>query len=141
WGGEVGGLWRWRGKAPNTLVGVGFASEGWAQARPFERTEVSYGDRFGCWFDGVTDKELGTNGYILGGAVGDEFDRWDPALGSPEHAVVLASAYGFSNEYQLVIEDQNAAQPNQGGPDRPDKVRADMVFFEVPGGGAVFAAP
>ena len=48
-----------------------------------------------------------------------------------------ASALG--NEYQLVIEDMTLSMPDQGGAQRPDMVRADMVLFPIDGGGCVFS--
>jgi len=38
---------------------------------------------------------------VLGhGAAGFEIDRTDPAVGTPEHTVVLATADGFTDAYQ-----------------------------------------
>ena len=76
---------------------------------------------------------------MLGGAVGDEVDRFDVALGSPEHAYLLGTSTGLGNEYQLVIEDLTLSLPGQGGAERPDMVRADMVLFPIDGGGWVFS--
>lgn len=137
--GEPGGIWRLRGKGPNTLVGVGFSTEGFSSARPFKRLPASYEGPAATWFAGIDGDLLGEKGHILGAAAGDEVDRFDPALGSPAHAHVLATADGFGIEYQLVIEDQNLALPAQGGPDRPDVVKADMIYFPIDGGGAVFS--
>ncbi len=137
--GVPGGLWRMRGRGPNTLLGVGFASEGWNKAQPFVRSDASFFGPASVWFEGITNEILGAEGFILGGAAGDEFDRFDLALGSPPHAEVLATATGFANEYQLVIEDQEIAMPSQGGQDRPDLVRCDMVYLPIDGGGAVFS--
>ena len=82
---------------------------------------------------------MGDYGYVLGGAVGDEVDRFDIALGSPEHAYVLGTSTGLGNEYQLVIEDLTLSLPDQGGAQRPDMVRSDMVLFPIDGGGWVFS--
>lgn len=139
YGGVPGGLWRWRGRGPNTLLGVGFASEGWNVAQSFERQPASYSGSGSEWFAGIDAQVIGDKGYILGGVAGDEVDRFDEALGSPGYAEILCTATGFDNEYQLVIEDQLLAMPNQGGPDRQDVVRCDMVYFPIEGGGAVFS--
>ena len=51
---------------------------------------------------------------------------------------MLATAKGFSSDYQLVIEerrDVNEASTLPGDP----KVRADIACFETPAGGLVFA--
>ena len=136
---EPGGLWRLRGLGPNRLVGVGFASQGFSAARPFRRQPASYSGPASVWFDGIASDTIGDHGYVLAAAAGDEVDRFDITLGSPAYAQVLASADGFGNEYQLVIEDQVLTLPDQGGPYRKDAVKADMVYFPIEGGGAVFS--
>jgi N,N-dimethylformamidase len=50
----------------------------------------------------------------------------------------VATARGFSNSYLRAIEEVTAPDGRQGGPDNP-AVRGDMVFFETPHDGAVFA--
>ena len=136
---EPGGLWRMRGLGPNRLVGVGFASQGFSAARPFHRQPASYSGPAAVWFAGIASDTIGDRGYVLSAAAGDEVDRFDVSLGSPPYAHVLASADGFGNEYQLVIEDQTLTLPDQGGPYRKDAVKADMVYFPIEGGGAVFS--
>jgi N,N-dimethylformamidase len=71
--------------------------------------------------------------------VGDEVDRFDISLGSPAHAEVLATSTPLGPQYQLVIEDQTLTMPAQDGVGRPDKVRADIVYFPIEGKGAVFS--
>ena len=72
------------------------------------------------------------------GAAGFEIDRLDHALGTPDHALLLASSFGHSDSYQLAIEDQLVTGPGTGGSQHP-LVRSDMVYFEGPNGGAVFS--
>ncbi|MDY7104554.1 MAG: DUF6605 domain-containing protein, partial [Actinomycetota bacterium] len=134
-GGEYGGLWRRLGRAPNALVGVGFAAQGFDRAAPFRRTPASYEPRVSWMFDGVEGDVFGADG-VGGGAAGQEIDRYDRALGSPRHAVVVATADEHSPQMLRTKEELHATEVP--GPD-PD-VRADVVFFEVPGGGAVFSA-
>ena len=43
--GEYGGLWRRLGRAPNTLVGVGFAAQGFKRAIGYKRSPESYTSR------------------------------------------------------------------------------------------------
>jgi N,N-dimethylformamidase len=136
---EFGGIWRSRGQGPNQVVGVGFSAEGWSRGCGYRRTPASYTGAGSIFFAGVDDEIIGDRGHILGGAVGDEIDRFDKTLGSPGHAEVLASSTGIGREYQLVIEDQILALPDQDGIGRPDLVRADMVYFPIEGGGAVFS--
>jgi N,N-dimethylformamidase len=136
---ELGGMWRLRGKSPNKLVGVGFAAEGWSRACGYKRTQASYTGAGSVFFAGVEDEVIGDHGHVLGGAVADEIDRFDLALGSPAHAEILASSTGVGREYQVVLEDMNITLPEQDGIGRPDLVRADMVYFPIKGGGGVFS--
>jgi N,N-dimethylformamidase len=64
--GEFGGLWRRLGMAPQALVGVG------------------------------TDETIGDFGILGGGASGSEIDAVNPMLGTPAHALVVASSEGHS---------------------------------------------
>jgi N,N-dimethylformamidase len=92
----------------------------------FEGVPAAVGDVFGA------------EGPGLGGAAGDEMDRADVTLGTPADAVVLASSVGHSDKIALVPEevDHGYAAPPPG---IHPKVRADVVLFERPGGGAVFS--
>jgi N,N-dimethylformamidase len=67
-----------------------------------------------------------------------ELDRFDHRLGTPPHALLLATATGFSDSYQHVVEEVESSDSKQGGTISPF-VRADMVYFECPKGGAVFS--
>jgi N,N-dimethylformamidase len=89
-------------------------------------------------WDGVEPDEgkIGTSG-LGGGAAGQEIDRYDTRLGSPEHAVVLASATAFGPD-MLRTKEEFEASVDTPTPD--PYVRADIVFYETPGGGAVFSA-
>jgi N,N-dimethylformamidase len=138
--GEPGGLWRLRGKAPQRLLGVGFAAQGWGGAAGYSRLAASHDARAAFIFEGIGDDEIiGDFGFVLDGAAGDEIDRFDLRLGSPPHALVLAtSAERHTDYYQVTVEDAPVMVPGQGGTQSP-KVRADMVFFETPRGGAVFS--
>jgi len=138
--GKRGGLWRHRGRAPQKYVGVGFASQGFGPGQPFTRTPESYNSRAACFFDGIDDEQIGEFPVLISayGAGAYEFDRADVTQGTPSHAIVLASATGFSDGYQLAVEDAYAMAPFYGGSVNPD-VRADMVFYETPKGGAVFS--
>jgi N,N-dimethylformamidase len=138
--GELGGLWRYRGWSPQRLVGVGFAAQGWGGAAGYRRLPASHDPRVAFIFDGVGDDEvIGNFGLVLDGAAGDEVDRFDARLGSPDNALLLATSAGLHTDYyQVTVEDVPIMVPGQGGAESP-KVRADMVFFTTPGGGAVFS--
>ncbi len=69
----------------------------------------------------------------------DECDRYELVLGSPAQATILASATGFGPEYLMAREDLGTPMPNSDGPNRPDMVRADMVYIPIAGGGEIFS--
>jgi N,N-dimethylformamidase len=138
--GEPGGLWRHRGRAPNRLVGVGMTSQGWDNRTPgFVRTDDAADPRAAFIFDGIgADEVIGDFGLIMGGASGDELDRADVALGTPRHALVVATSQPHSRYYLLAIEDLQMTTSTAGGDVNP-LVRSDVTFFETPAGGAVFS--
>jgi N,N-dimethylformamidase len=136
--GEPGGLWRSSGRAPQRLVGVGFASEGFDTNSHYLQTPASRDPRAAFILEGVgADEKIGDFGS-LGGAAGLELDIADERLGTPPHALVLASSVEHSNVYAVTPEELISAQPGTDGIEHP-KVRADIVFFETPKGGAVFS--
>ena len=136
--GEFGGLWRSNGRAPQRLVGVGFVAEGFDSCHWYERTVASFDQRANFIFAGIgRDERIGDFG-ILGGAAGLELDAADAALGTPAHALILARSTGHSNVYLLTVEEMMSTHPSVDGLDNP-LVRAELVFFETPSGGAVFA--
>ena len=137
--GEQGGLWRFRGRAPQRLVGVGTAALGGAPGRPYRRTEASRDPRYAFAFDGVDSELIGETGSILGAAAGYEIDRTDRALGTPRDAVVIATSTPFAELYFPVIEDFTGTAPELADPAAPE-VRADLVLAPKPNGGATFAA-
>jgi N,N-dimethylformamidase len=136
--GEYGGLWRRQGRAPNVLAGVGFISQGFDASTYYRRRPASRDPRVAFLFEGIDDEILGDFGTLRGGAAGLEIDSWDPLLGSPRHALVVASSENHSNAFQLVNESVLVAHGATDGPQHP-AIRADMVFFECPQGGAVFS--
>lgn len=138
--GELGGLWRHRGRTPNRLCGVGFTAQGWDAAAGYQRLPDSFDPRGAFIFAGIGDEEIiGDFGLVLNGAAGDEIDRYDLDLGTPPETLRLATSEGtHSDVFQLVIEDTTESKPDLGGTTCP-LVRADMVYLEVPGGGAVFS--
>ena len=138
--GERSGLWRSRGRAPQKLVGLGFTAEGMDRSEPFERMPDSFHLRASWIFNGIGDEELiGDFGLALGGAAGVELDRYDLALGTPPHTLLLAASCGHTDNYPLVSEEITYAFPGRGGSQDP-QVRGDMIFFNTANDGAVFAA-
>ena len=139
--GEMGRLWRFRNRAPQKMVGVGFTSQGGGRNRPYKRQPGSFDPRAAFIFDGIGNNELIGNFPALlleHGAGGFEIDRADYALETPEHAMLLATADGFTDLYQVAIEDQLVCNPNTGGSQNP-MVRSDMIYLQGPKGGATFS--
>ena len=137
--GEPGGIWRHYGYVPQRLVGVGVTALGGGTACGYRRLEDSFHPSAQFIFDGIGDDEIiGDFGYAAGGAAGDEIDRYDLKFGTPRHTLWLATSTGFDDNYQFLHDDQLYTSPGQGGCDNP-LVRADMTYFDIHGGGAVFS--
>ena len=134
--GELGGLWRYRGKPPNKLTGIGFTAQGWTDPAPgYTRQPGSFDERAAFIFEGIAaDEIIGDFGLIFGGAAGDELDRMDHELGSPHHTLLLASSSGHGPSINPVIEDFLQTGSSMLPEDSPN-VHADMVYFETPNGG------
>ncbi len=138
--GGYGGLWRRNGRPPQKLAGVGFTSQGPFEGSYYRRLPASRDPRAAWIFEGVPDEILGDFGLSGGGAAGFELDRADFRLGTPPHALVLASSEKHDlTKFVLVPEDVLSHVWTWPG-DPPEKlIRADMVYFETPNGGAVFS--
>ncbi|MDY0882812.1 N,N-dimethylformamidase beta subunit family domain-containing protein [Dongia soli] len=136
--GEFGGLWRSQGLAPQQLVGVGYVAEGFDRNSYYIRLDDSFSPRAAFIFEGVdTSEKIGDFGS-LGGAAGYELDAADAALGTPAHALILARSVDHTSVYLLTPEELLYTHPGIDGIEN-DRVRAEMVFFECPKGGAVFS--
>ena len=137
--GAYGGLWRRNGRPPQQLAGVGFSAQGQFEGSYYRRKIAADDPDVGWVFDGIEDDVIGDFGLSGGGAAGFELDRADPRLGTPDHVHILASSEGHGDSFVLVPEELLTHITNW--PDEPhsDLLRADMVYFDLPGGGAVFA--
>ena len=137
--GELGGLWRNRGRPPQKLVGVGFVAQGLDQSSYYLRRPDSFREEVSWIFDGIDAEEaIGDFGIEGGGAAGMEIDCYDPNLGSPGHAYLLASSVDHTRLMLEVRENFGITRPFMGATENP-LVRADMVYFDGPNGGAVFS--
>lgn len=137
--GELGGIWRYRGYAPQTWLGSGFTAETPGSGQPYIRQPDSFNPKVGFIFEGIgADELIGDFPNLIQqyGAAGYEFDRVDFALGSPSNTLVLATASGFSDDAQAVSEEILLSDSLQSGSVNP-KVRCDMAYVEYPKGGAV----
>jgi N,N-dimethylformamidase len=135
--GALGGLWRRQGRPPNLLTGIGFAAQGFDTSTHYRRTAQSHDPRVRFMFEGIADDVLGNFGPA-GGAAGEEIDAFDLAQGSPRHGLVVASSENHSPTYQPAGDTIQIPNIAIGASHNP-AIRADMVFFECPGGGAVFS--
>jgi N,N-dimethylformamidase len=140
--GEFGGLWRFRGRPPQQLVGVGFSAQGGGRGAAFRRLPGSFDPRVAFAFEGIGPDELIGNHPSLAlefGAAGHEVDRLDFQLGTPPHTLLLATTLTMNDYYQHVVEEVLQSDSKQAGSVNT-YVKGDIVFFEYPNGGAVFSS-
>ena len=137
--GNYGGLWRRSGRPPQQLAGVGFTSQGQFEGTFYRRTEDSYASDMAWIFQGISGEILGDFGFSGGGAAGYELDRADVRLGSPLNVRVLAQSEQHSDHFVLVPEELLTHLTTLPLLPMDDLIRADMIYFEVPGGGKVFS--
>ncbi|MDH3661886.1 MAG: N,N-dimethylformamidase large subunit [Alphaproteobacteria bacterium] len=138
--GAYGGLWRRNGRPPQRLAGVGFSAQGQFEGSYYRRKVSADDPEVGWILRGIEDEILGDFGLSGGGAAGFELDRADPRLGTPDNVRILASSEGHGESFVLVPEEQLTHITNWPNQPLQDLLRADMIYFDVPGGGgAVFA--
>ncbi len=138
--GAYGGLWRRSGRPPQRLAGVGFSAQGLFEGAYYRRLPGSEDPRARWILEGIDDETLGDFGLCGGGAAGFELDRADRRLGTPEHALIVATSVGHRpGAFVLVPEEQLTHITNWPGKPEIELLRADMVFFETPSDGAVFS--
>lgn len=116
WTGELGGLWRRIGQPPNRLVGAGFCAQGFLEGRPYQLLPAARDPRAAWIFEGVDGPEIGAFGP-LGGAACEEIDRADADLGTPLHALRLATSTGFGSDIPKTKEEFLYMLPHAPGPD------------------------
>ncbi len=139
---QYGGLWRRNARPPQKLVGVGFTAQGnfvgsYYRINPAARTNPKV-----SWiFEGVTAETVGGEGFSGRGAAGFELDRVDKRLGSPESAIVVAASENHPPDapWMLVPEEQLTHITTIPGQTHKALIRADMTWFDCPGGGEVFS--
>ncbi|WP_172374643.1 N,N-dimethylformamidase beta subunit family domain-containing protein [Mesorhizobium sp. NZP2234] len=143
--GQLGGLWRRNRRPPQMLVGVGFVGQGEFEGTHFRRLPTSRDPAHAWIFEGVEEDVFGDYGLSGGGAAGYEFDRSDPALGTPQNAVILARSEDEPASVELVPEELivrrctlDGDPPQRVQPQEP-QIAAEIVYFDRPEGGAVFS--
>lgn len=136
--GEMGGLFRRRGHAPNEIGAIGFIAQGFDMSSYYRKAPDADNPRARFIFEGIKGDIIGDFGLIGGGAAGLELDCITTELGSPPNTLRLATSENHTQMIQLVNEEFGVVPPNLGG-DQNERVRADIAFVELPSGGAVFA--
>ncbi|MFN3744110.1 MAG: N,N-dimethylformamidase beta subunit family domain-containing protein [Hyphomicrobiaceae bacterium] len=140
--GEYGGLWRRNGRPPQRLVGVGFTAQGNFVGSHYRQSPDGRSSRAAWILEGIgADELIGGFGLSGHGAAGFELDRADKRLGTPSHAVVVASSEGHEPDapWVLVPEEQLTHITTWAGKPADELIRADLTFFETPNNGAVFS--
>ena len=132
-----GGLWRRNGRPPQHLVGVGFTAQGTFNGMPYKR--VCFDPDFEWVFNGIDDEIIGDFGFSGNGAAGFELDRVDPKLDPGHKITILAQSFATDDHFILVPEEQLTHLTNLSGGPESEVKRADMIYFETPGGGRVFS--
>ena len=90
-------------------------------------------------FDGIEDEIIGDFGFSGGGAAGYELDRAEPRLGTPEDAIIVAVSENHPDHFVMPPEQWLTHVKTWSGLPEKELIRADMVYFKVPGGGQVFS--
>ncbi|KAG6365765.1 hypothetical protein INS49_007376 [Diaporthe citri] len=150
--GAQGGLWRSRGRTPQSLFGIGSCACGIGPGVPYRFVDHITSSSSSAWtwlLDGLrpeTGEERGNSvdGFLIGtegfggGASGDEIDRMDLRLGTPVNTVLLATSTGHDDSFGVFNEEVMFPMVDTVGT-TCDKVRSDMVVYETCGGGSVFS--
>ena len=137
--GEYGTIWKHRGRAPQKISGVGFVAEGFDISSYYRRMPDSFDSRAAFIFEGIgKDELLGNFGLVGGGAAGLELDIYDTELGTPPHALLLASSEKHTDVYLEVLEEMFFNAPGVSGT-QSARVRGDIVYYTTPNGGGVFS--
>lgn len=132
--GACGGLWRRLGRAPQQIVGVGMAAQGFDRSAPYRKRPDADAAAMAFVFDGVDAPLFGAQGCWGGGASGWEIDRADADLGTPPGTWWLARSEGHAPSMLRTKEELLSYVE----PFRDAKARSDVVLAPV-GRGHVFA--
>jgi N,N-dimethylformamidase len=137
--GAYGGLWRRGRRPPQMLAGVGFSGQGKFEGTHYRLRPEARDPRHAWIFDGVQGEVFGGYGLSGGGAAGFELDRADVALGTPENTAILARSEDPPASFVTVPEELLSHLATVTGESPEALKRAEIVHFDTPGGGAVFA--
>ena len=136
--GQLGGLWRSRGRSSHALFGIAFCSQGRPPGVPYKRTDAGKDPQFRWMFETLKEDELIGEFGLGGGASGDEMDSFDIQHGSPLNGVVVATSTGHDDGFAIASECVKYPILATRGTETRE-VRSDMVYYETNAGGAVFS--
>lgn len=143
--GEFGGIWSSRGRSSCKLFGLTGSAVGIGKGAPYGiAADVRQNPATKFLFQGSDledTKIIGDFGLLAEAASGDELDRMEISHGTPTNVVLLGSsklAGGHSDKYAGGIEDLGYPMESHLGT-QSSKVRSDLIYFDTPSGGAVFA--
>ncbi len=137
--GQYGGLWRRNRRPPQMLVGVGFSGQGLFESTHYRLLPAARDPSHAWIFDGIDSAIIGDYGLSGGGAAGFELDRADATQGTPDEAVILARSEDPPASFVTVPEELLSHVNTLSGEPVGDLMRAEIVFFSTPSGGAVFS--
>lgn len=137
--GAHGGLWRRNRRPPQMLAGVGFSGQGLFEGTHYRLLPAARDPRHAWVFEGVEGETFGGYGLSGGGAAGFELDRADAALGTPEGTAILARSEDPPASFVTVPEELLSHVNTVTGEPAAALKRAEIVMFDTPGGGSVFA--
>jgi N,N-dimethylformamidase len=132
--GEYGGIWRRLGRAPQQIVGLGMAAQGFEHAAYYLKCEDAQASEMAFVFDGVKAPSFGHQGWWGGGASGWEIDRCDTDLGTPVQTWWLARSEGHAPSMLRTKEELLSYI----APFKDKKARSDVALVPI-GLGDVFA--
>jgi N,N-dimethylformamidase len=132
--GEYGGLWRRLARAPQQLVGVGMAAQGFDHAAHYRKLQDAEAPEAAFVFEGVPSPLFGQSGWWGGGASGWEIDRIDFDQGTPAGTWWLAKSEGHASSMLRTKEELLSYVP----PFSDAKARSDVALAPL-GDGDVFA--
>jgi N,N-dimethylformamidase len=138
--GQLGGLWRRSRRPPQMLAGLGFSGQGLFEGTYFRRTPASHQPEFAWMFEGVGTDVIGDYGLSGGGAAGFELDRADFELGTPRNTVILAVSENPPASMTTVPEELLSHISTVNGESPEALKRGEIIWFDTPSGGSVFAA-
>ncbi|MES2495445.1 MAG: N,N-dimethylformamidase beta subunit family domain-containing protein [Pseudomonadota bacterium] len=133
--GEMGGLWRWRGRSGHRVLGTGTAAVTFGQGRPYIREPASHDPAHAWIFDGIDGDVIDAEAELLGGAAGFEVDAMRVDLGTPADTICLATATGFDPALTIVASEDVLSTGTAGA------MESHIAYRRLAGGGRVFSAP